>query len=136
EQITEDGDVALRRRAYVLGHELWIRRIGDIPDDDAVVVTLNDVVVLERQIGIDPTHERLGGRNAGQLAQIPDRFLRVKESGRKADTRIRWSGRLGRVDGYRGRRGGIFGYGCRLLGRFRNGPGRAGGDQQQTADQG
>src|SRR5690606_27986096 len=51
EQITEDGDVALRRRAYVLGHELWIRRIGDIPDDDAVVVTLNDVVVLERQIG-------------------------------------------------------------------------------------
>jgi hypothetical protein len=94
QQVVVDGDVALGSRAPIGDDRCRIRRIGDVPDLDPVVVALDGVVAGERQIGVRLAHKRVLGWRGRHHAEVPDRLSRVEHSGREADSGV---GR-GRID--------------------------------------
>ena len=85
QQVVVHRDIALRGRASVRDHRRRIRRIGDVPDLDAVVVALNGVVAREGEVGVGFPHEGLLGWRGGHQTQVPDRLAGVEEAGREAD---------------------------------------------------
>src|SRR6266550_1898978 len=70
-EISEDGNIALRRRAEVSRLEGGRARVGDIPDLITVVAALDRVGTRERQIGIRDSGELLGGLRRRHQPQVP-----------------------------------------------------------------
>ena len=88
-QVAVDRNVALGRRAQILGDEHRFGRVRDVPDNHAIVVTLNCVVAFKRQVGVGYSDEILRwGRRRRQL-EVPQCLLGIKETCSESYARIR-----------------------------------------------
>ena len=123
EEFPVHRDIALRRGTHVGDHRDRIRRVGDVPHLNAVVVALDGVVAGEGQVRVGLAHEGLLRRRRRQHAHVPDGLARVEHSGLEADAWVGGGGidvQAGRVlegDGRNGRHGGRrAGSGCGLRG--------------------
>src|SRR3989449_2901157 len=96
QEVAIDGDVALRSgtdEGFVQPRNL---RVRDVPDLDAVEITLNDVVAAHREIGVDEAEiarriaiDEVGrGRRCRDQSHIPVRLAGSKPSGAEPDARI------------------------------------------------
>src|SRR5712664_2114951 len=108
QEVAIDRDVALRSRAderLVEPRNLGIR---DVPDLEAVEVSLNDVVAADRQIGIDVLEiarrvaiDELGRwRRRRNESHVPGRLARVEPAGLQPDARIGTARRRRRTGAY------------------------------------
>src|SRR5690606_13767919 len=79
QQVAVDRHVALRRGADVADLEPRVCRIGDVPDLEPVVVALDHVIAREGEVRVRHADEVVRRRRGCDLAQVPDRLLRIEE---------------------------------------------------------
>ena len=89
QQVAIYRDVALRRRAEVGVLQSRPRRRRDVPDLESIVVALDHVVLVEREIGVRGADEFLRWRDVGDQLEIAGRLTGILQSCPQAHARVR-----------------------------------------------